>query len=228
MDHQRLNTGLLAAAERRLLIRIAGHLPRAVHSDHLTYLALFSMLMTGVSFAISRHVPTALWGVAGWLAVNWFGDSLDGTLARVRNQQRPRYGFYVDHVFDSFGALFVLGGLALSGHMTPLVAVAVLVAYLLLSIEIYLATYSLGTFEMAYWKVGPTEIRIVLAAGALALLAKPVVSVAGREVLLFDVGGVIAAAGLATTAVVAVIRHTRALYVAEPLPRRHEELPQRH
>jgi archaetidylinositol phosphate synthase len=213
----RHNTGLLAGAERRVLIWLAERMPRRVNSDHLTGLGLFSMFMVGASFAISIRWPAALWGVVAWLALNWFGDSLDGTLARVRGHLRPRYGFYVDHMFDSFGALFVLGGLALSGRMTPLVAAAVLIAYFLLSIETYLATYCVGRFEMSHWGLGPTELRIVLAIGALTLYIKPIVTVTGRQYLLFDAGGVVAAMGMSVTAIVSTTRHVRALYAAEPL-----------
>jgi len=216
-DATRSNTGLLAAVEKRTLIWIAGRLPEAVTSDHLTGLALFAMLMVGASFALSSRLPIMLWWVVFWLSVNWFGDSLDGTLARVRQQLRPRYGFYIDHIFDSFGALFVLSGLALSGRMTPLIASAALIAYFLLSIEIYLATYCVGRFEMSHWGLGPTELRIVMAIGALTLLVKPNVTVAGVSLPLFDAGGLVAAAGMLLTAVVAMVRHIAVLYRAEPI-----------
>jgi len=213
----RHNTGVLAAAERRVLVFLAERLPARIHSDHLTALALLSMLMVGVSFAVSSHRPLALGWVVVWLTINWLGDSLDGTLARVRNHQRPRYGFYIDHIFDSFGAVFVLGGLALSGWMTPLLAAGVLVAYFLLSIEIYLATYCVGRFEMSHWGLGATELRILVAIGSLWLFVKPVVTIAGRHFLLFDVGGAAAVVGMVATAVTATVRHVRTLYKAEPV-----------
>jgi phosphatidylglycerophosphate synthase len=216
-EAQRTYTGLLAAGEKRLLIKMAGRMPAAINSDHLTGLGLVSMFMVGVSYALSGRFTGALWWAIIWLALNWFGDSLDGTLARVRRQQRPRYGFYVDHVFDSFGALFVVAGLALSGRMTPMIAAAVLIAYFLLSIEIFLATYCVGKFQMSYWGAGPTELRILLAIGTLVLFVKPVVTIAGRSLPLFDAGGIVAAIVLAITAVVATIGHVRELYRAEPL-----------
>jgi phosphatidylglycerophosphate synthase len=216
-EAQRTYTGLLAAAEKRLLIRMASHVPAVINSDHLTGLGLVSMLMVGVSYALSGRFTGALWWAIIWLALNWFGDSLDGTLARVRGHQRPRYGFYVDHVFDSFGALFVVGGLAVSGRMTPIIAAAVLVAYFLLSIEIFLATYCVGKFQMSYWGAGPTELRILLAIGTLVLFEKPVVTIAGTSLPLFDAGGIVAAIVLTITAVAATIRHVRELYLAEPL-----------
>ena len=217
VEARRSYTGFLAGIERRVLIRMAERMPRSVNSDHLTVLALVSMFLAGASFAVSGRYPSALVAVVVFLALNWFGDSLDGTLARVRNHQRPRYGFYVDHVLDAFGVLFVFGGLAVSGHMTPLVAAAFLVTYYILSIEIYLATYCLGTFRMSFWGWGPTELRILLGAGALTLLVKPIVAIAGISLRLFDVGGVAAIAGLLVTAVVSIASNTRALYLAEPV-----------
>jgi len=218
VEAKRNSTGLLTAAERRVLYWIAPRLPARINSDHLTVLGLLSMFFVGVCFAVSKDMPVALFGVVLFLALNWFGDSLDGTLARVRGHQRPRYGFYVDHILDTFGALFVLGGLAISGAMTPIVAAAFLIAYYLLSIEIYLATYCVGRFQMSFWGWGPTELRILLAIGALTLLVKPMVTIVGVEMRLFDVGGIVGAAGLVLTAIISAIGNTRRLYAAEPLP----------
>jgi len=218
VEAQRNSTGLLTAVERRVLLWLAPRLPARVNSDHLTALGLVSMFLVGVCFAVSREAPAALWGVVIFLALNWFGDSLDGTLARVRGHQRPRYGFYVDHILDTFGALFVLAGLAISGAMTPIVAAAFLIAYYVLSIEIYLATYCVGRFQMSFWGWGPTELRILLAAGALMLFVKPMVAIFGVEMPLFDVGGIVGTVGLIFTAIISAIGNTRRLYAAEPLP----------
>jgi phosphatidylglycerophosphate synthase len=149
------------------------------------------------------------------LAVNWFGDSLDGTLARVRNCQRPKYGFYIDHILDAVGTLFLMSGLAFSGYMTPWVAYAFLIAYLLLSIEVYLATYSIGVFHLSYWRFGPTELRILLVIGNLFALRNPYAVIAGRSFLLFDIGFVIGAVALAAILVQAMVAHTRHLYKDE-------------
>ena len=218
VEAQRNSTGLLTAIERRVLLWLAHRVPARINSDHLTAIALLSMFLVGICFAISREVPAALWGVVVFLALNWFGDSLDGTLARVRGHQRPRYGFYVDHILDTFGALFVIGGLAISGVMTPIVAAAFLIAYYVLSIEIYLATYCVGRFQMSFWGWGPTELRILLAIGALTLSVKPLVTIFGVDMLLFDVGGIVGAIGLMFTAIVSAVGNTRRLYAAEPLP----------
>jgi archaetidylinositol phosphate synthase len=217
IEAQRSSTGLLTTIERRVLISIANRMPGRINSDHLTLLGIVSMFLVGGCFAVSRQVPVAIFGVVVFLALNWFGDSLDGTLARVRGHQRPRYGFYVDHVLDTFGALFVIAGLAISGHMTPLVAAGFLIAYYILSIEIFLATYCVGRFQMSFWGWGPTELRILLSIGALMLLVKPVVVIAGVQMPLFDVGGIVGTVGLIFTAIVSAIGNTRKLYAAEPL-----------
>ncbi len=139
----------------------------------------------------------ALLGVVVCVALNWLGDSLDGTLARFRQRLRPRYGFYVDHMVDSFGALALMGGLVLSGYMHPAIAIGLLLAFLMLSIQSYLATHALGEFRLSFWRFGPTELRILLVVGNLALLWKPRVHFAGGHYRLFDVGGAIGLAGMA-------------------------------
>jgi phosphatidylglycerophosphate synthase len=214
----RLLTSVLAPLEKRVLIWLACRLPAWVNSDHLTVLALAAMLGAGLSYWLASTTPVGLVLVCVCLAVNWFGDSLDGTLARVRNRQRPRYGFYVDHVVDEFGVAFLLGGLALSGYMSPAVALLLLLAYFMLCIEVYLATHVLGTFRMSFFKVGPTELRIILAIGNLTAIVHPTASLLGREWLLFDVGGVVGATGLFLTLIGSAIANTRRLYRIEPLP----------
>ncbi len=166
-QHIREHYGLLADLERRALVRIARRLPARINSDHLSTLALLSMLAAGVSFASFRVTPWAALGVIVSLFANWFGDSLDGTVARVRGQQRPRYGFYVDHVIDLAGTTGLLAGLACSGLMNPTLAVTLLAAYLLVASESYLATHAAGIFRMSFLGFGPTELRIVLAVGRI-------------------------------------------------------------
>jgi archaetidylinositol phosphate synthase len=217
IHHIREHGSLLAVPEKRLLIWIAERLPRAITSDHLTLLALVAMAMAGAAYAAARVVPEALWLVILALVLNWFGDSLDGTLARVRRAERPRYGFYVDHVLDIVGTSLLLGGLACSGYMTPLIAVVLLAAYLLVTAEVFLATAAHGIFKMSFCWFGPTELRIVLAVGTLALFNRPYVDlgVFGHHQL-FDVGGLIAAAGLVLALVFAALRNTRVLARLEP------------
>jgi phosphatidylglycerophosphate synthase len=218
MTHVREHRSVLARAEKRLLIHIATRLPAALTSDHLTALALVAMVIAGVSFAT---IHATAWGAGLFvvaLAVNWFGDSLDGTVARVRDQQRPRYGYYVDHVVDLAGTAALVAGMAASGLMSPAVAIALLAAYCLVSAESYLATHSLGVFRISFAGVGPTELRILLAVGAVFVARQPWVTVGGRHMLLFDLGGIIATGGLFVAFVSSSVRNARALYLADPLP----------
>jgi len=219
-SHQRVNTGLLAAFEKRVLIWIAGQLPHQVNSDHLTLLALLSMAGAGAAFWAARSWPPSLGLVVVALALNWFGDSLDGTVARVRHHERPRYGFYVDHVLDIVGITMLVGGMSLSGFLSPITGLAFLVAYLLVAAEVFLATAVMGEFWMSFLNVGPTELRILLAIGTLMLFVRPTVTPFGLgPFLLFDIGFAVGTLGLALALVTSAIRTTAALYRAEPLPR---------
>jgi phosphatidylglycerophosphate synthase len=196
---------------------LAERAPGWLNSDHLTLVGLVALFGAGLSYWWARSNPAGLYAAMACVALNWLGDSLDGTLARVRNRQRPRYGFYVDHVVDAFGAVFLLGGLALSGYMSERIALGLLIAYLMLSIEVYLATYVLGTFHISFWKLGPTELRLLLVAGNIALLFHPEAGIPGSGWRLFDVGGAAGIAGMMLMLVLAAVKHTRALYEAERL-----------
>jgi len=215
---RRVQSSVLTSAEKRILLWLAERTPLWVDSDHLTLLGLMAQLAVGASYALSRWDRRALLLATFFLAVNWLGDSLDGTLARYRNRQRPRYGFYVDHIIDSFGALFLMTGLALSGYMHPLVAMALLTAFLMLSIEVYLATYALASFHLSFFGLGPTEIRLVLAIGNLALFMRgPWAHIAGHVYSLFDIGAVVAVAGMGMMLISASLRHALQLYREERL-----------
>jgi phosphatidylglycerophosphate synthase len=219
--HVRENHGLLADVERRALVWIAERVPRRINSDHLSALGLSAMLGSGLSFAAFVVTPWSASGVVLSLALNWFGDSLDGTLARVRGHQRPRYGYYVDHVIDLAGSTFLMAGLGVSGLMSPLIAAAMLAGYLLVSAETYLATHSCGVFRMSVLGFGPTELRILVAIGALRAAYQPWVSLGPLGMVrLFDVGAVLAAASLVVVFAVSAVRNTKALYAAEPPPGR--------
>jgi archaetidylinositol phosphate synthase len=213
----RIQQSLTASSERGLLIFMAERAPAWLNSDHLTILGFVSQCLAGACYALARFDRIALLFGILFLALNWLGDSLDGTLARVRNRQRPRYGFYVDHISDSIAALFLMGGMALSGYVSPAVAFGMLIAFLLLSIEAYLATYTLGRFQLSHFKFGPTEIRILLAIGNLALLWHPTIRFLGNSLLLFDIGGAIAIALMGLMLIVAAFRHTAQLYREERL-----------
>jgi len=215
---KRVHGSLTADAEKAALIWLAQRTPRWINSDHLTGLGVLAQLLAGASYALARWNRYALLLVIFFLAFNWLGDSLDGTLARVRNQQRPRYGFYVDHMVDSFGSFFLMGGLALSGYMHPAIAIALLIAFLLLSIQSYLATYTMSEFHLSFWRFGPTELRILLAIGNLALLRNPWVHPFHLGPFrLFDVGGAIGLVGMTTMLLWVTATNTLRLYREEKI-----------
>jgi archaetidylinositol phosphate synthase len=214
--HVRQHNSILAAVEKRALIWIARRLPRWINSDHLSALGLAAMGGAGLSFWVAQSDPVA--GavlVVLCLLLNWLGDSLDGTVARVRDQQRPRYGYYVDHVIDLAGTALLFAGLAASGYMSPAIATLVVAAFFLVSAETYLATHARGVFKMAFAGFGPTELRILLAAGALALINSPTVDMGFGAMRLWDVGGLIGAIGMTMTFVISSTQNVKALYCEE-------------
>jgi archaetidylinositol phosphate synthase len=217
-DMRRVQESWLTAAEKRALVWLAARTPQRIGPDHLTALGLAAQIGAGACYALAARNRLWLLGVIACLALNWLGDSLDGTLARARQRQRPRYGFYVDHMVDSFGALALMTGLALSGYMHPALAIGLLIAFLMLSIQSYLATHALGEFRISFWRFGPTELRILLAAGNLALLWRPRVRLLGGQYRLFDVGGAIGLAGMGLMTVVFTLQNTIRLYREERIP----------
>src|SRR3954451_23049198 len=186
---------LLAVPEQRLLEAIAVRLPGFARPDHLTVLALLS----AVAFALAAATGH-LWTAATLLVLHWFGDSLDGTLARVRRAERPRYGYYLDHLADAVATALVGLGLGLSAQMHLAAGLVLVIAYLALSINSYLETQALGRFRLGYGRLGPTEARLALMALliAVALGAHASVSVLGQSLTLLDL------AGLGTAAVMLV------------------------
>ena len=168
-------TFLLAQPERRLLRAIAARLPASVRSNHLSGLGVVGAVGVGAAYALSTLDVAWLWVASVLLVVNWFGDSLDGTLARVRAAERPRYGYYIDHIIDAFSTAVVGIGIGLSPFVTFEIALVLVVIYLMLSINVYLESSVFGVFKMAYGKIGPTEGRIIL------ILANAVLVVASMQ-----------------------------------------------
>jgi len=213
----RVQESWIAVPEKRALLWLAARTPARIGPDHLTALGLAAQIAAGACYALATWNRFALLGVIFFLGLNWIGDSLDGTLARARQRLRPRYGFYVDHMVDSFGAVALMSGLALSGYMNPWIAIGLLVAFLMLSIQSYLATHALGEFRISFWRFGPTELRILLAVGNLALLWRPVVNLFGERYRLFDVGGAIGLAGMSLMVIFFTAQNTMRLYREERL-----------
>ena len=216
-EARREHKSLTAAVEKKALVWMAERLPRWINADHLTALGLLAFLAGGIFYWLCGRDPAFLHAVNVCLLLNWLGDSLDGTVARVRQKLRPRYGFYVDHMVDALAALFLLLGLAFSTLVTPAVAIALLVAYFFLTINMGYATHALGVFKISFGLVGGTEMRILLALVNLAVLLWPRVELLGREVLLFDVVGVLATVAVAFTALRSTAQVTKRLYDLERL-----------
>ncbi len=219
-DATREQTSILAPLERAALRGLARRMPAWINSDHLSVLGLVAMFLAGVFYAASGRNPQLLHLVNVCIFLNWFGDSLDGTLARFRDRLRPRYGFYVDHIIDTFGTMFLIFGLAVSGYMTERVAAATLIVFLMLAINSYLAAYTLGIFKISHGKLGPTEIRLVLMVGNLVLLHSPHTRIFGHRFLLFDVGGVVAMIIMGSMLIFSSLKNTHSLYNLERLPGR--------
>jgi phosphatidylglycerophosphate synthase len=216
-EARREHKSLTAAAEKKLLVWIAERLPPWINADHLTSLGLLAFLAGGVCYRLCARDHAWLHAVNACLVLNWLGDSLDGTVARVSQKLRPRYGFYVDHMVDALAALFLLLGLAYSTLITPAVAIALLVAYFFLTINMGYATHALGVFKISFGAIGGTEMRILLALVNLAVLCWPQVEIAGRSVLLFDVFGILATVAVAVTALRSTAQVAKRLYDLERL-----------
>ncbi len=215
-ESKREQTSLVAPVERWILAWLARRMPAWVNSDHLTGLGFIAFAGAGISYALTTSSPAWLHAVNACLFLNWFGDSLDGTLARYRNHLRPRYGFYVDHVADTAGSLMLVLGLAVSPYMSSGIALALLIAFFMLSINTYLATHALGIFRLSFWKFSPTEARLMLAIGNLVLLFHPTPTVGGDRYLLYDVGGAVAVVGMLAMFIASAVSNTVRLYRMEP------------
>jgi len=216
-EAQREHRSLTAAVEKKALVWMAERIPPSINPDHLTALGLLAFLAGGIFYSLVPRSPHWLHAVNACLVLNWLGDSLDGTLARVRNRLRPRYGFYVDHMVDALASLLLLLGLAFSGLVTPWIAIALLVAYYFMTINMGFATHALGVFKISFGILGGTELRILLALVNVVVLLKPRFTWDGHDVLVFDVIALAATAGVAFTALRSAAQVTKRLYDIERL-----------
>jgi phosphatidylglycerophosphate synthase len=205
---------LLAVPEARVLEWIARRLPGWVKPDHLTGLGVAASIAIAAAYVLSNGDKTWLWAASALLVVHWMGDSLDGTLARVRRSERPRYGYYLDHLVDAFATAAIGIGLGLSPYMLLAVGLAIVVAYLILSINTYLETQAFGVFTLGYGRLGPTEARLALIALNTALALG--VGIEVLDVGLLDAAGI----GIAAAMIIALIaragRNLRRLAELEP------------
>jgi archaetidylinositol phosphate synthase len=212
---QRIHTSMLAPVESRVMVWLAQRAPHWVRSDHMTALGLASLAAAGLSYWYARWSQTGLHLATLFLVLNYLGDSLDGTLARVRHCERPRFGAYIDHLVDAAGVLLVLIGLACSGYMGERAAAGLVIAYFLVSIEVHLAAYTVGRFHVSIGLFGPTELRLILIAGNFLLPWSSVIRWGGRDWLLFDVGGAVIILYMLCGVAQSAVRHAALLYRAE-------------
>lgn len=159
--HERVIDTFTGRLERRILRYLASRLPAWVTPDMLTGVSLVSALVIAVSYAFSGQTPWLLWVACAGFVVNWYGDSLDGTLARYRRIERPRYGYFLDHSMDAINETVIFIGIGLSGYVRMEIALVALAGYLLVSLYTALAIYVTGQFKISYAYLGPTEIRLI-------------------------------------------------------------------
>ena len=219
---ERTPSFLLAKPEKRALRAIAGRLPHWILPDDLTLLGIAAAIAICVAYPLSHGSNVWLWVASGLLVVHWLGDSLDGTLARVRGIQRPRYGYYLDHLVDAGATAAIAIGLGLSPHMLLSVGMLLAVAYLILSINVYLESQALGRFSIGYGKIGPTEVRVLLIAlnTALALGLDLRFDLLDTGLTALDVAGVALAAGMVLLLAGRAWRSLREIAAEEPAARR--------
>jgi archaetidylinositol phosphate synthase len=209
---------LLARAEARALEWIASRLPARVMPDHMTALGVLAAVGIAAAYLLSNVHPAWLWAASALLVVHWLGDSLDGTLARVRGTERPRYGYHLDHLVDALATALIGLGLGLSPYMLLSVGLLIVIAYLILSINTYLETQAFGVFALGYGGVGPTEVRLLLIAlnTAIALGAGLGFSVGDLGLTVLDLVG-LAIAGVMIAALISrAARNLRRLAELEP------------
>jgi archaetidylinositol phosphate synthase len=219
--HVRTSEFVLKRFERWALPRLAARLPEWVVPDHLTVLGLFASTTVAAAYALTNRDPAWLWLASGALIVQWFGDSLDGNLARYRRIERPRYGYYLDHITDAYSTLAIALGLGFSPYMLLAVGLAIGIAYLLLSLNVYLETHVFSEFRFSYGNLGPTEVRIVLIAlNTVALTIGPLpLRLIGFGATVFDIVGMVAALAMVVMLLARAIANLRTLGRLEP-PRR--------
>ena len=161
-DAVRIQTSILNSAEKKLLAWLANRQPEWVTSDFLTYFGTFGAVVIAVGYMLSSFNLNWLWLSSLGFVINWYGDSLDGTLARVRNRQRPVYGYYLDHTVDAVNELIIVLGIGLSGMVHLSLALLILALYLMLTINVSINAHLKKEFRLTYAKMGPTELRIIM------------------------------------------------------------------
>lgn len=192
-NHTRVIDSVLGKLEKRVLLWLAARMPSWVVPDTLTTIGLFAAVLIFLGYALTIYDKAFLWLASFGFLLNWFGDSLDGTLARYRKIERPRYGFFVDHIIDSVDEVFVFLGIGISPYVQFELALLALVAYMLVSIYVYLATYVNGVFRISYGGIGPTETRLlaILANTFVFFVGNPTINLSFITATFYDVFAVV-------------------------------------
>ena len=228
----RIQNSILNGAEKKALAWLAERQPKWVVSDMLTLVGIIGALMIGAGFVLCSKNINWLWlSIAGFV-VNWYGDSLDGTLARVRNTQRPLYGYYLDHTVDCFNEAFMFLGLGLSYLMRLDIALMILIVYLFLTVNFSVNAHLKSEFKLTYGKLGPTEFRVIACLLIMCVIFFPCIRefhtsmhFLGREVALtaLDIAGLVILAVLVLIYLVTVIQDARGYAKADPMPERRDD-----
>jgi len=204
----RIQTSILNASEKKVLVWLANHFPKWVTSDMMTWLGVFGAALCGLGFALTWFSIYWLWLTVGGLFIHWLGDSTDGTIARVRQQQRPLYGYYLDHNVDTIteAMMFIGGGLSPLMHMS--ISLAIYAAYLAMTVYVSINAHIKSEFKLTYGKLGPTEFRVIIAIACIILMYVPFLTqfhlslpIMGRTVVL----GTLDLVGLAILLILVVI-----------------------
>lgn len=186
--HTRINDILLGPLERPALLWMAQRMPRWVTPDVLTGIGVFASVIIFVSYWLTTYDRNFLWLASFGFVLNWFGDSLDGNLARFRHIERPKYGYFIDHTVDAFSELLVGLGIGLSPYVNFELALLALIGYMLMSVLVYITTYVKGVFQISYSKIGPTEVRLILiiANTIIYFVGNPLVCTPFGEITVYD------------------------------------------
>lgn len=217
---ERIQTSLLNRLEKKTLVWFAKRQPRWVTSDTLTFFGVAAAVLYAVFCWLARYNVNYLWASSFCLVLNWYGDSLDGTLARTRNTQRPKYGFFIDHSLDALTTCLFCIGLGLSPLMYLSISLFIMGGYLCMSIYTYISTIVLGKFRLTYASLGPTEMRLVIIAVFIFYIFFPLndntVEVFGESWTIYDGIGALVAVALFVIYIVSLVKDLRALAKIDP------------
>jgi len=187
-NHTRMNNSFIGIQEKKLLLWMSARTPAWITPDILTMIGLFASVLIFISYALTYFDKRFLWLASIGFIIQWYGDSMDGTLARYRKIERPRYGFFVDHIIDSVSEVLIFIGLGISPFLRFDIALLALISYLLASIYVFLTTYVNGVFRISYSGIGPTEMRLIGIAANTAVFftSNPLVTFPWFSLSLFD------------------------------------------